>query len=191
VRALARDWDQAAFQIPDPRSELDALKTLESRATALAEQHPGAVELLAWKGIILSTKADASEGMTALGFAEAARKALEKAIAANPDPLGDGSIYAMLGALYHAVPGFPLGFGDKHKARKYLQKAVEQNPTGVDSNYFYGAFLSEQGQYKEAKKFLETALRAPPRPGRETGDKGRRADIAAQLREIGGKLAQQ
>ncbi len=191
VQKLARGWDHAAFEISGQDEQLAALDSLEAQAAALAGQYPKDIEPLAWKAIILSTKANAAEGMKALDFAGAARKQLEKVAAINPDPLGDGAIYAMLGAIYDGVPGFPIGFGDKGKARKYLQKALEQHPTGADANYFYGVYLAGQKRYKEANQVLRTALRAPARPGREIADKGRRADISEELKAIEGKLAQQ
>ena len=33
-----------------------------------------------------------------------------------------------LGVLYYKVPGWPIGFGDKDKARDLLQKALAVNP---------------------------------------------------------------
>ena len=46
----------------------------------------------------------------------------------------DGSAYNSLGVLYYKVPGWPVGFGDKAKARELLQKALAINPKGIDAN---------------------------------------------------------
>jgi Tfp pilus assembly protein PilF len=91
----------------------------------------------------------------------------------------DGSAYTSLGTLYAQVPGFPVGFGDDDKARKLLLKALELNPHGIDPNCFYADFLYREGQYAEALEYLGRAAQAPPRPGRESADKGRRAEIDA------------
>ncbi|HLZ84609.1 MAG TPA: tetratricopeptide repeat protein, partial [Caulobacteraceae bacterium] len=98
-----------------------------------------------------------------------------------PAALGDGSIYTSLGSLYGAVPGPPIGFGDRDRARAYFQKALAVNPVGIDPNYFYGAFLLRQGDHAGAIRALQRALAAPPRPGREIADRGRRAEAVALL----------
>ena len=58
------------------------------------------------------------------------------------------------------------------------------NPDGIDPNYFYGDFMIEEGNYKEARKYLNKALQAAPRPFRPIADKGRRAEIDAKLDKI-------
>jgi len=99
----------------------------------------------------------------------------------NPNAL-NGSIYTSLGSLYYKVPGWPIGFGDKKKAREYLEKALQLNPTGIDPNYFYADFLSGQGEYAKAVEYYKKALAAPARPGREDADAGRRQDVEEGLK---------
>ncbi|MCK7498772.1 MAG: hypothetical protein MZW92_55455 [Comamonadaceae bacterium] len=53
--------------------------------------------------------------------------------------------------LYYKVPGWPIGFGDKAKAKELLQKALAINPQGIDANYFYGEYLVETGKPAEAR----------------------------------------
>lgn len=53
---------------------------------------------------------------------------------------------------------------------------------GIDPNYFYGEYLVETGKPAEAVAYLEKALVAPPRPGRDLADAGRR-DEARELLE--------
>jgi len=101
---------------------------------------------------------------------------LEAAEKIDPGVL-NGSIYTSLGSLYYQVPGWPIGFGDEEKAEKYLKKALEIDPQGIDSNYFYADFLLEDDQPKKALEYLEKALAAPPRPGRPLADKGRRQEV--------------
>ena len=86
------------------------------------------------------------------------------------------------------MPGFPIGFGDPAKARTYLAKALAANPTGIDPNYFQGDFLLRQGDAAGAVKALDRALAAPPRPGRELADRGRRAEASALLAKARQKL---
>jgi Tfp pilus assembly protein PilF len=98
------------------------------------------------------------------------------------------SAHTSLGALYYQVPGWPIGFGSKDKAREELMAELRANPRGIDSNYFWGDFLYNQGQYAEAAKTLRTALAAPPRPGREVADAGRRGEVQKLLAAVNGKL---
>jgi len=79
------------------------------------------------------------------------------------------------------VPGWPIGFGSDDKARELLEKALALNPDGIDSNYFYGDFLYRQGDRDGARRVLQKALKAPPRPGRALADEGRRKEIESLL----------
>ena len=62
-----------------------------------------------------------------------------------------------------------------------LLKALLINPNGIDPNYFYGEYLIETGKSGEAVPYLERALAAPARPGRELADAGRREEAKALL----------
>ncbi len=70
------------------------------------------------------------------------------------------------------MPGWPIGFGDSDKAEQLLRQALQLNPDGIDSLYFWGDHLYRQKHYAEAKAALQKALQAAPRPGRETADAG-------------------
>ncbi|MFN7196802.1 MAG: tetratricopeptide repeat protein, partial [Hylemonella sp.] len=93
----------------------------------------------------------------------------------------EGSAYNSLGVLYYKVPGWPIAFGDKAKARELLQKALALNPKGIDPNFFYAEYLIETKQPAEAQAYLERALQAPARPGRQIADTGRREEVRALL----------
>ncbi|MBX3711770.1 MAG: tetratricopeptide repeat protein [Lysobacter sp.] len=123
-----------------------------------------------------------------MGLARQARADFEQALKLDPDAL-DGSAYTSLGVLYYQVPGWPLGFGDDRKARELLRKGLKVNPDGIDPNYFYGDFLRDQGDWSGAAAALEKALAAPPRPGRELADQGRRKEVAALLAKVRAHLA--
>ena len=96
--------------------------------------------------------------------------------------------YTSLAALYDRVPGWPIGFGDADKAEPLLKQALQLNPTGIDSLYFWGDHLYRQKRYGEARDALQKALLAAPRPGRETADAGRRKEIESVLADINKKL---
>jgi tetratricopeptide (TPR) repeat protein len=99
----------------------------------------------------------------------------------------DGSAYNSLGVLYYKVPGWPVGFGDKAKARELLQKALAINPKGIDANFFYAEYLLEIRQPEEAVTYLERALQAPARAGRQIADAGRREEARQLLDKIRGR----
>jgi Tfp pilus assembly protein PilF len=122
-----------------------------------------------------------------MSLAKEAREVLMQAEALDPTVL-DGSVYTSLGTLYFKVPGGLIGFGDKDLARKYLEKALQQNPDGIDPNYFYGEFLLEQKEYDAARTALRKAKNAPQRPDRPLADEGRQQEIDALLEQVNRKL---
>lgn len=185
---LARAWAHANYEIADKGAQGAAAAQVAADADALAKQNPGRAEPLVWEAIAKATQAGAKGGLGGLALAKESRSLLERAEKINPNALGDGSVYTSLGSLYAQVPGFPIGFGDPAKARSYLQKALAANPNGVDSNFFYGDFLMRQNDYAGASKALQKALAAPPRPGREIADKGRKAQASALLSQAQAKL---
>jgi len=185
--AIQTDWATANYQIADEKEKRAAFEALLDRAAAFSVANPDRAEPLVWEGIVLSTYAGVKGGLGALGVAKDSRRKLEASLEIDAQAL-EGSAYTSLGTLYHKVPGFPVGFGSDKKARELLEKALSLNPRGIDPNYFYGEFLYDEGEYANAKQHLETALRAAPRPGRESADAGRRAEIQALLAKVQAKL---
>lgn len=175
-------WAEIQYQLPEDQKE-KAFEDLAGQAQTLVDTYPDRAEPLIWQGIVLSTYAGAKGGLGALGLVKDARKSLEKALEIDPSAL-EGSAYTSLGSLYYQVPGWPLGFGDDDKARKYLLKALELNPDGIDPNYFYGDFLVEQDQPERAREYLRKALNAPERPNRTLADSGRREEIRSKLETL-------
>jgi tetratricopeptide (TPR) repeat protein len=182
-------WAHANYETTTGGPKIAAFEALSKRAEALVNAYPGRAEPLIWEGIVLSTYAGAKGGLGALSLAKQSRAALEAALKIDPDAL-QGSAYTSLGTLYYKVPGFPLGFGDKKKARQYLQHALANNPDGIDPNYFYGEFLFEQHEYAQALDHLQKALRAPARAGRDVADEGRRKEVQALMAQVQTKVAQ-
>lgn len=173
-------WDKARYQTSEDAQE-SAFKILTKETHQLTVSNPNAAEPLIWEAMSNIGYAYAMEGMGALKFAEKAKDLLLAAEKINPLAL-KGATYTNLGMLYYQVPGWPFGFGDMKKAKKYLEKALEANPTGIDSNYFYANFLDEQGDRVKAIEYYKKALAAPARPGREDADASRKKEIELALK---------
>ena len=182
VAELQRDWE--VIRYPTPAAEREKrFEALAARAHRISESFPERSEPLVWEGIVVSSLAGEKGGLGALGLVKQAKAIYEQAISIDPKAL-DGSAYNSLGVLYYKVPGWPLGFGDKAKAKELLQKALAINPQGIDPNFFYGEFLVETDHPDEAVTYLERALQAPPRPGRQIADTGRREEIRTLLAKV-------
>jgi tetratricopeptide (TPR) repeat protein len=179
VSELQRDWEVVRYQTP-PGEREKRFEALAAKAHKVSESNPARAEPLVWEGIIVSSLAVERGGLGALSLAKQAKGLYEAAMRIDGTVL-DGSAYNSLGVLYYKVPGWPVGFGDKNKAKELLQKALTVNPDGVDPNYFYGEYLVETRQPQEAVAYLERALHAPARPGRQVADAGRREEARALL----------
>jgi tetratricopeptide (TPR) repeat protein len=180
LSAIQQEFDTANFLTTSKRERKSAFDALIEHVTAFNNKYPDRVEAVAWKGIVLSAYAGEVGAMSAMKYAKAAREALLEAERMNPVSL-DGGVYASLGALYSKVPGGFIGFGDDELAAEYFAKALEVNPDNIDSNYFYGEFLIEQGNVAEAATVLNHALNAPAVVNRPVLDAGRRSEIRTLL----------
>lgn len=186
IAIIQHEWAKANYSTPKDGQE-EAFKKLTEDAHQLSEKSANAPEALIWEGIANAGYAKAKGGLGALKYAEKARDLLLAAEKIEPAAL-QGSIYTSLGSLFYKVPGWPIGFGDKKKAKAYLEKALQINPDGIDPNYFYADFLSSRGDYAKAVQYYEKALSAPARPGREDADAGRKAEAEEGLKVARGKL---
>ncbi|MBX9715519.1 MAG: hypothetical protein K2X42_02880 [Burkholderiaceae bacterium] len=176
---LQHDWEVIKYQTPANERE-KRFEALAGKAHRVSEGFAGRSEPLVWEGIITASWAGEKGGLGALGLAKKAKALYESAIQIDGSVL-EGSAYASLGVLYYKVPGWPIGFGDKGKARDLLQKALALNPKGIDPNYFFGELLVETRHADEAQSYLERAMTAPPRPGRQISDTGRRDEARLLL----------
>lgn len=188
IQHLEHEWARIVYQVKDHDQQLDQIDALNKEASVIEQRYPNRAEPLIWHGIISSEEAAIASVFTALGWAKDARALFERAEKIDPRAL-QGAVPMSLGTLYYRVPGFPVGFGDNDLARKYLEQAMAQNPDGLDSNYFYGDFLLQQGDYAKAKQVLEHGLAAPVTPDRPVWDTGRRAEIRELLAKTNQKLA--
>lgn len=182
IRPLQDRWAEIKYKLPE-KQQAEQYHNLAQQARKLAEANPNTPEVLIWEGIVLSSEAGAKGGLGALSLCKEARGRLEEALKLNDKALS-GSAYTSLATLYAKVPGWPVGFGDKDKAEEYFRKALTLNPAGIDPNFFYADYLNERGRGKDARSYLEAALKAPARPGRELADSGRRQEIQALLDKI-------
>jgi tetratricopeptide (TPR) repeat protein len=179
LATIGHRWAKISYSTPEAQRSA-AFESLIASAQQLAQANPGKADPLIWEAIVLASAAKVEGGLGALRKAKEARDLLIAAEGINPNAL-DGSIYGSLGSLYAKVPGWPIGFGDKKKAREYLEKAIAIDPNNIDSNYFYADFLADQGEYAQSAEHLQRALAAPPRNGREDADAGRREQANALL----------
>lgn len=124
---------------------------------------PSQAEPLILKSAILLTMAEDASSFVALGLVKQAKELLAKAININPEAR-DGSALVTMGVLYYKVPGWPIAFGDDVEAESYLLQALEVDPNGVASNYFYAEFLLEQGKDAQAVSYLNKAIDAQVDP---------------------------
>ena len=182
VRTLQQQWEEIKYRRPKAEQE-KAFEALSQTAGAVRSKYVDRAEPEIWYAIIVSSYAGAKGGLGALSLVKDAKQALEHALAVDAKALA-GSAYTSLGSLYYQVPGWPVGFGDDKKAREMLEMALKLNPDGIDPNYFYGDFLYRKGDYANARKSLERALKAPARPDRPLADEGRRREIDELLAKI-------
>jgi tetratricopeptide (TPR) repeat protein len=180
IAALEQRWVQLRYHTPDEDTKLAGGQAMTVEAEALAARFPGRVEPLVWQALAILIEPEVNQDISALGVVKRAKALLEKAQEVDPSGMA-GLVHATLGTLYYEVPGWPIGFGDNKKAEAYLLQALEINPDGMDTNYFYGDFLLQRGKGREAVPYLEKAMNTPLRPGHEAADTARRGDIQEAL----------
>jgi hypothetical protein len=193
VKQVRDQWAEVNYMPADTDAQQEAkeasFEKLAQLATQVALKKANQPEALVWEGIVYSSYAGAKGGLGALGLAKHAKKSYEAAIQMNGDVL-DGSAYTSLGVLYSKVPGWPIGFGSDKKALEYLQKGLQHNPEGIDSNYFFAEFLFEEEEdYQAARQHLLKARNAAPRPDRAKADAGRLEDISRLMAQVEEELA--
>lgn len=182
VVELQHEWEVIKYQTVNSERE-KRYEALATKAHQVSDAYAGHSEALIWDGIITASWAAEKGGLGALSLAKKAKAMYESAIKIDGNAL-DGSAYASLAVLYYRVPGWPLSFGNKDKARELLQKGLSLNPRGIDPNFFYGQLLSQTEHPEEALTYLDRALQAAPRPGRQISDAGRREEVRALIAKI-------
>lgn len=182
IFSLKNRWENTVTQMPANQRE-ETLKALASEAEQLARQYPNEADVLIWQGIVLASYARERGGLGALGTAGDARDALERAVEIDPTG-GNGSAYVTLGALYDRAPGRPIGFGNSDTAERMFQRALEIRPDGIDVNYYYAAFLKEEGNNQAAREHAQRAVNGTARESRQVSDEALRRDAQALLGQL-------
>tara|TARA_R110002012_G_scaffold8718_4_gene40083 strand:- start:2537 stop:3196 length:660 start_codon:yes stop_codon:yes gene_type:complete len=182
IFALKNRWENTVTNMPANERE-STLKALAGEVERLAEQNSNEADVLVWQGIILASYARERGGLGALGTAGDARDALEKAIELDAQGL-NGSAYVTLGALYDRAPGRPIGFGNSDTAERMFQRALEIRPDGIDVNYYYAAFLKEEGNEEAAREHAQRAVNGTARESRQLSDEALRQDAKALLNQL-------
>ena len=179
ISALELQWAKISYQstgIDQDAAFLDLLRQVD----VIAREFPGQPLPMAWRGIILCSHAEVAGGLGSLREVTEARDLFLEAKRLDPRIM-DGTVDGYLGTLYHRVPGWPVGFGDRQRAVFYFQQAMAENPAGIDANYMYGLYLLDQGDRVAGRAHLMAALHAPIRPDHADYDAGRRQDIQSAL----------
>ena len=180
--SLKNRWEHTVTDMPANERE-STLKALAGEVEQLVEEQQDEADVLVWQGIILASYARERGGLGALGTAGDARDALEKAIEIDPQGL-NGSAYVTLGALYDRAPGRPLGFGNSETAERMFQRALEIRPDGIDVNYYYAAFLKEEGNEQAAREHAQRAVNGNARESRQVSDEALRRDAETLLNQL-------
>lgn len=161
LQNIEAEWATIYYNAPKSKQSL-AYHQLLDKVMTLLEQHPNNIDLIFWQAVIKATNADHQNALTALSSIKEARDLLIKAIQINPETM-NGSAYVTLGTLYYMVPKWPIAFGDDRTAQELLEAALQINPNGIDSNYFYGDFLLSRGKVDEAIQYFKRAATSPTR----------------------------
>lgn len=184
VRPIQDRWAEIKYKAPE-KQQADLYRELAAQASQVAKANPNLAAALIWEAIVVSSEAGVRGGLGGLSLAKEAKALLEESLKLDEKSL-NGSAYTSLATLYAKVPRWPLGFGDKEKAEALFRKSLAVNPDGIDPNFFYGEYLIDQDRVAEGRRYLEKALAAPARPGRELADQGRRQEIRALLAKTAG-----
>ncbi|APE30069.1 hypothetical protein BOX17_03320 [Halomonas aestuarii] len=180
--SLRHRWEHVTTEVAPERREA-ALESLAEESARLAESHPRQSRVLVWRGIILASHAREAGGLAALGSAKEARRLLERAVELDPEG-NNGSAWVTLGALYDRAPGWPVAFGDAETADRMFQRALAIRPQGIDVNYYYAAFLEDEGRQGEAREHARRAMEGQAREARRASDEALREEAKALLEEL-------
>ncbi len=187
IDRIESGWAQANFAVNDKAAQVAAFDRLIASTADLERQAPGRAEPIVWRGVLMTAKAGVVRGFAGFRLVSDARRELERAEAIAPNAeTGLGLI--QLGRLYYQVPGPPIAFGNRGKARAYLLRALAINPKGLAANLAYGDFLVEGGRFAEAEPVLQRALGAEPDAAHPVADKGQRAEAEALMRTVRARL---
>lgn len=180
IQEVKDEWESAFYTLPQDQQE-PILKTLSMKAETLIQRYPDLAEPYLVAALIQCSLAASEGGFSALGRVKKARQFVQQSMAKNPIAM-DGSGYVILGNLYYRLPGWPLSFGDNKLARSYLETAIRLFPDELDTNYFYGDFLLDEGDAVAALPYLEKADKAPVRELSRLSDMKLKEELKVSLK---------
>jgi tetratricopeptide (TPR) repeat protein len=185
VQNIRNEWEHVFYELPESQQG-PRLEALLVRSRNLVAQYPRSAEPLIMQALVLCALAGHDGGFSALGHVKRARDVLDKSLELDPQAL-EGSALVTLGNLYYRLPGWPISFGDDERARQYLEKALKLYPDQLDTNYFYGDFLLDQGEFEKAIPYLEKADKMPLRSETRLSDLKLKQELAQALRDARAK----
>ncbi len=179
IESIESEWASIYYTTPKEK-QAAAYDALLLKIEQLEYTQQKSADLLYWQAVLLATCAELQDGFSALKAVNKAKDLLTEALEINPKT-GNGSAYVVLGTLYYMVPKWPVAFGDHEKAQEMFQAALKINPTGIDSNYFYGDFLLRNNQQNKAQQYFEKALSAPIRKNQAFADNKLKNEVKLAL----------
>ena len=179
VVELQREWEVTRYQTP-PGEREKRFEALAAKAHQTSEAFPDRAEPLIWEGIIVSSLAGEKGGLGALGLVKQARALYEQAIQIDANAL-DGSAYNSLGVLYYKVPRLAGRLRRQGQGRRAAAEGAGGQSEGHRSELLLWRVPRRDRRRDEAIAYLERALQAPARPGRQIADAGRREEARALL----------
>lgn len=187
VGQLEAHWAQANYNITGKAAQAAAFDQVATEAEALAVRYPASAEPLVWKAVAETAKAGVVGGLTGFKLVKAARTTLEAAEKIDPNA-ANGLGLSQLGTLYYQVPGFPVAFGDRAKAGRYIKRALRVAPDSIAINLAYADYLATGKEPFRAMDILRSLLRLKPRHSQVLADSGRRAEALALLALVQSKV---
>lgn len=181
TKAIESEWADIFYKLPEDQ-QAGKLEPFIPRLEALQKKDPNAAEPLIMEALVYCSLAATDLGFSALGRVAKARDLLLRSVPLNPQAM-DASAYVTLGNLYHRVPPWPISFGDDEIAKHYLEMALMLYPDMVDTNFFYGDFLLDDGEYEQALPYLEKAEKAPVRPYAYLSDLQLKKELVKALKD--------
>lgn len=162
LKSIELEWAKIYYEQPKQKQQAGYAVLLD-KLEALIKDHPNDADVIYWQGLIKASNAAHQNPVEALKAIHEVRDLLNKVITMNPKVM-NGAAYIVLGTLYDKAPHWPIAFGDDAIAKKMLETALQINPNGVASNYFYGEFLLDHDEQQSAENYFKKVLSVPVRP---------------------------
>lgn len=182
LQQVIADWEVANFTL-EGDAQKEAFDTLLKEAEALRKNPNASASDLLWAGIIESSYAGEIGGLSALGHAKQAKKDFESALDGG-DPEVTPAALASLGTLHSKVPGWPIGFGNDKKAKKFFEEAEQAGASSLDFYMMYTEYALSKGMKDKALSLLQASEKVEPRSNRQVTDAARIAERATYYERL-------